>query len=233
MEQEILLLKEVWRRIGDACVRAGRRADEVRLLAVSKGQPAEKIRTLRRAGARIFGENYVQEFLEKYEALREDDIVWHFIGRLQTNKVKYIVDKVECIHSVDSLKLAEEIQRQAERHRIAKMPILLQVNVGEEETKGGIGPDEAVNFYRAVTAFDRLEVRGLMTLPPFLEPEEVRPYFRRLRELRDRIRREERADPALFTELSMGMSHDFEAAVEEGATIVRLGTILFGPRVSR
>ncbi len=230
MEREITVLKEVWRRIGDAAVRSGRRADEVRLLAVSKGQPIEKMRALRRAGAMLFGENYVQEFLEKYEALRDDDIHWHFIGRLQTNKVKYLIDKVECIHSVDSIKLAEEIQKQAEKHRIAKMPILLQVNIGEEETKGGAAAEEVIALYRSVTAFDRIEVRGLMTLPPFLDPEEVRPYFRRLRELRDRIVREEKADTVLFRELSMGMSHDFEVAVEEGATIVRLGTLLFGPR---
>jgi len=144
--------------------------------------------------------------------------------------VKYLIDKVECIHSVDSLKLAEEIQKQAEKHRIAKMPILLQVNIGEEETKGGAAAEETVTLFHAVSTLDRLEVRGLMTLPPFLEPEEVRPYFRRLRELRDRIVREEKADPTLFRELSMGMSHDFEVAVEERATIVRLGTILFGPR---
>lgn len=230
MEREIALLKEVWRRIAAAAERAGRRADDVRLLAVSKGQPVEKIRAFRRAGATLFGENYVQEFLEKYEALRDDDIRWHFIGRLQTNKVKYIVDKVECIHSVDSLKLAEEIERQAEKHHIAQLPILLQINIGEEDTKGGVSVDEAIALYRAVRTLSRITVRGLMTLPPFLEPEEVRPYFRRLRELRDRIIHEEKANPALFSELSMGMSHDFEVAVEEGATIVRLGTILFGQR---
>jgi len=230
MEREIALLKEVWRRIAAAAERAGRRPDDIRLLAVSKGQPVEKIRAFRRAGATLFGENYVQEFLEKYEVLRDDDIRWHFIGRLQTNKVKYIVDKVECIHSVDSLKLAEEIERQAVKHGIAKMPILLQVNIGKEATKGGAAADETVVLYRAVSTLDRIEVRGLMTLPPFLEPEEVRPYFRRLRELRDRIVREEKAGPVRFSELSMGMSHDFEVAVEEGATIVRLGTILFGGR---
>ncbi len=230
MEREVTLLKEVWRRIGEAAHRAGRRTDEVRLLAVSKGQPVEKIQLLRRAGTTLFGENYVQELLEKYEALRDADIRWHFIGRLQTNKVKYLIDKVECIHSVDSLHLAEEIQKQAGKSRIAKMPILLQVNIGEEPSKGGAAVEETVMLYRAVTALDRLEVRGLMTLPPFLEPEEVRPYFRRVRELRDRIVHEEKADKALFRELSMGMSHDFEVAIEEGATIVRLGTILFGPR---
>jgi len=230
MEREITLLKDVWHRMADAAARSGRRADEVRLLAVSKGQPAEKIRSLRRAGATLFGENYVQEFLEKHEELRDDDIRWHFIGHLQSNKVKYIIDKVECIHSVDSVKLAEEIQRQAEKHGIAKMPVFLQVNVGEEESKSGVAEEGTLALYRAVKGLDRLEARGLMTLPPFLEPEEVRPYFRRLRELRDRTVREEKADAALFTELSMGMSGDFEVAIEEGATIVRLGTILFGSR---
>jgi len=230
MEREITLLKDVWHRMADAAARSGRRADEVRLLAVSKGQPAEKIRSLRRAGATLFGENYVQEFLEKHEELRDDDIRWHFIGHLQSNKVKYIIDKVECIHSVDSVKLAEEIQRQAEKHGIAKMPVFLQVNVGEEESKSGVAEEGTLALYRAVKGLDRLEARGLMTLPPFLEPEEVRPYFRRLRQLRDRIVREEKADAARFNELSMGMSGDFEVAIEEGATIVRLGTILFGSR---
>ena len=230
MQGEIELLKKVWQVIGETAALARRSPDEVRLIAVSKGHSADEVRRLRRAGVTTFGENYVQEFTEKYETLRDDDIRWHFIGHLQSNKVKYIVDKVECIHTVDSVKLAEEIDRQAEKKGIAQMPVLLQVNVGGEASKSGATADEALALFRGVSALPRLSVRGLMTLPPFLEPEEVRPYFRELRELLHRIQREGPADPAIFRELSMGMSGDFDVAIEEGATMIRLGTILFGER---
>jgi hypothetical protein len=199
-------------------------------VGVAKHQSASLVREFRRAGLVDIGESYVQEFLDKYEELKDDAVEWHFIGHLQSNKVKYLIEKVRWIHSVDSVKLAEEIQKQAVKQNVARINILLQINVGGEESKSGTGPDEAVALYRAVKDLDRIAVRGLMTLPPFLEPEAVRPYFRQLRELRDRIIREEQADPRHFTELSMGMSNDFDVAIEEGATMVRLGTILFGSR---
>ncbi len=230
MQERIDHLKKVYQAISEAAAIARRSPDEIRLVGVAKHQPATLIREFRRAGLVDIGESYVQEFLDKYEELKDDAIEWHFIGHLQSNKVKYIIDKVRWIHSVDSVKLAEEIQRQAVKQNIARINILLQINVGGEESKSGTGPDEAIALYRAVKGFDRLAVRGLMAIPPFLEPEEVRPYFRQLRELRDRIIREEQADPRHFTELSMGMSGDFDVAIEEGATMIRLGTILFGER---
>lgn len=230
MQERIDHLKKVYQAISEAAAIARRSPDGIRLVGVAKHKPASLIREFRRAGLTDIGESYVQEFLDKYEALKDDAIEWHFIGHLQSNKVKYLIDKVRWIHSVDSVKLAEEIQRQAEKQSVARINILLQINLGGEESKSGTGPDEAIALYRAVKGFDRLAVRGLMAIPPFLEPEAVRPYFRQLRELRDRILREEQADPRHFTELSMGMSGDFDVAIEEGATMIRLGTILFGER---
>jgi hypothetical protein len=230
MQTQIDHLKKIYEATAAAAAIARRRPEEIRLVGVSKRQPIPLIREFRRAGLTDFGESYVQEFLDKYEELKDDAIEWHFIGHLQSNKVKYIIDKVRWIHSVDSVKLAEEIQRQAEKQGVARINILLQINVGGEESKSGTGPDGAIALYRAVKDLDRIAVRGLMTLPPFLEPEAVRPYFRQLRELRDRILREEQADSRHFTELSMGMSNDFDVAIEEGATMIRLGTILFGER---
>lgn len=230
MQERIEHLKKIWQAIGEAAVIARRSLSEIRLVGVSKHKPASLIREFRRAGLTDIGESYVQEFVDKNEELRDEAIEWHFIGHLQSNKVKYIIDKVRWIHSVDSVKLAEEIQKQAEKQGVARINILLQINLGGEESKSGADADGAIALYRAVKDFDRLAVRGLMTLPPFLEPEEVRPYFRQLRELRDRIVREGPADPEVFSELSMGMSNDFDVAIEEGATMVRLGTILFGER---
>ena len=230
MQERINHLKKIYEAITAAAGIAHRSPDAIRLVGVAKRKPAALIREFRRAGLADIGESYVQEFLDKYEELKDDAIEWHFIGHLQSNKVKYLIDKAQWIHSVDSVKLAEEIQKQAVKQNVARVNILLQINLGGEESKSGTGPDEATALYRGVKDFDRLAVRGLMAIPPFLEPEAVRPYFRQLRELRDRILREEQADPRHFSELSMGMSGDFDVAIEEGATMVRLGTILFGER---
>ncbi|SHK24033.1 YggS family pyridoxal phosphate-dependent enzyme [Thermocrinis minervae] len=220
-------LLEVRERIEKACVRAGRDPSEVTLLGASKGVPPEKIKTFFECGLRIFGENRVQEFLKKYEELKELPIEWHFIGYLQSNKVKYIVDKVTLIHSVDRPSLVEEIEKRAQRlGKVQK--VLVEVNVGEEETKGGVKEQELKPLVELILSQEHLKLEGLMCIPPYREnPEEVRPYFVKLRSLKDQLEKE---FGIKLEHLSMGMSHDFEVAIEEGATIVRIGTALFGGR---
>jgi len=215
-------------RIAAACARAGRDPVTVRLVAVSKTKPAALIEEAAAAGQGLFGENYVQEFADKAEQVRAP-VEWHFIGALQSNKVKYLRGKVTMIHSLDRLSLAEEINRQwAKLDR--PVDVLLEVNLGDETSKAGTGADEAIELARRVAQLPYLRLRGLMALPPWLDdPEEVRPYFRRLRELAMRI--EALKIPGVsMAELSMGMSHDFEVAIEEGATLVRVGTAIFGER---
>jgi pyridoxal phosphate enzyme (YggS family) len=200
----------------------------VRLVAVSKTKPAAMIDEAAAAGQIIFGESYVQDFLGKIEEVRSKP-EWHFIGALQSNKVKYLRGKVALIHSVDRLSLAREVDRQWGKLG-RTVDILLQVNIGGEETKAGTAEEELKNLVRRTAELPNVRIRGLMTLPPFLDdPEEVRPYFRRLRELAEGIRKLGIAGVEM-EELSMGMSHDFEVAVEEGATLVRVGTAIFGER---
>ncbi len=222
------LLKQLYAVIHEAAGLAGRSADSVRLIGVSKRKPVEMIRAYRRAGLRDFGENYVQEFLEKYEQLQDADIQWHFIGHLQRNKVKYLIDKVAWIHTVDSVALAQEIQKQAEKKDISSVRCLIQVNIGKEPQKSGVLPEDLPSVLRGISDLDRVSIRGLMAIPPFLEPEELRPYHRELFRLFTEI-----APMAgeQCTELSMGMSNDFDVAIEEGATMVRVGTLLFGERL--
>lgn len=216
-------LSEVNQRIKTACRRAGRNPAEVRLVAVSKTIPAEVVRAGIQGGVTILGENYVQEAQKKIEALGRENVAWHFIGRLQSNKAKYAVKLFDLIHSVDSYKLAVELDRRA-KDLGRRMPILIQVNISGESSKAGVETKAAAGLVESVRKLDHLEVQGLMTLPPFFnQPEQVRPYFSGLRELRDRTASDLR-------ELSMGMSGDFEAAIEEGATLVRIGTAIFGPR---
>jgi pyridoxal phosphate enzyme (YggS family) len=215
-------------RIAAACARSGRDPDSVRLVAVSKTKPAAMIDEAAAAGQIIFGESYVQDFLGKIEEVRSKP-EWHFIGALQSNKVKYLRGKVALIHSVDRLSLAREVDRQWGKLG-RTVDILLQVNIGGEETKAGTAEEELKNLVRRTAELPNVRIRGLMTLPPFLDdPEEVRPYFRRLRELAEGIRKLGIAGVEM-EELSMGMSHDFEVAVEEGATLVRVGTAIFGER---
>ncbi len=214
-------------RIGRACERAGRDPSEVLLLGASKTVPPERIREFYDCGLKVFGENRVQEFLGKWESLKALGIEWHFIGRLQSNKVKYLLGKVSLIHSLDRESLAREISKRASAFG-TEQECLIEVNVGGEETKGGVSPEELEGFTELVLSLEGIKVKGLMSIPPYREdPEEVRPYFARLRELRDRL--SDRMGIKLV-ELSMGMSHDFEVAIEEGATIVRVGTALFGER---
>ncbi len=219
----------VQERIASACHRSGRRAEDVRLVAISKTMPAEAIRAGYDAGLREFGENRVQEAKAKRPALSDLTATWHLVGHLQTNKAKPARELFHWIHSVDSWRLAEKLA-QAAPCSSDRLPVLLEVNLGEEATKSGMRPEEAVRLAEQVARLETLELRGLMVIPPFFEdPENARPYFRRLRELAKEI--DSRKLPNVsMRELSMGMSHDFEVAIEEGATIVRVGTAIFGPR---
>ena len=221
-------LEEVEEKIQEACRRAGRDRSEVTLIAVSKTKPAEVLKEAYDLGIRVFGENKVQELTEKYEVLPKD-IRWHMIGHLQTNKVKYIADKVELIHSVDSLKLAETIEKEAaKRHRT--IDILVEVNVAEEESKFGLKVEEVIPFIEKVAGFSHINVRGLMTIAPFVEnPEKNRSVFADLRKLSVDIT-EKNIDNVNVSILSMGMTNDYEVAIEEGATMVRVGTGIFGAR---
>lgn len=220
--------REVDVRVAAACERAGRRRDEVTLVAVSKTKPEESIRELMKIGVRDFGENKVQDLCRKMEDIPGDNR-WHFIGGLQRNKVKYLVGSpMYLIHSLDSLRLAEAIQKEAEKKQVA-VPVLLEINIGGEESKGGVAPEEAEALLRGVATLDRVKVKGLMTVAPPGEEEENRPYFRRMRELRDELAALQLPGVEM-KELSMGMTGDFETAIAEGATIVRVGTAIFGHR---
>ncbi len=220
-------LENVQKNIADAAKRAGR-GDEITLIAVSKTKPAEMIKEAYDCGIRDFGENKVQEITEKYPKL-PSDIKWHLIGHLQTNKVKYIIDKVAMIHSVDSEKLAREISRQAVKSGVT-VDILVEVNVAEEESKFGVSVTEAPALIETISTLPGIRVRGLMTVAPFVEdPELNRPVFSALRQLLVDIDAKS-IDNVCMDCLSMGMSQDYETAVEEGATFVRVGTGIFGAR---
>ena len=226
------MLRENFRQVEEnirrACGRAGRDPGDVTLIAVSKTKPVELLREAYDLGTRVFGENKVQEIVEKYEALPKD-IHWHMIGHLQRNKVKYIIDKVDLIHSVDSVRLAETIEKEAAKHDLTAN-ILLEVNVAEEESKFGLKVDEVEQVVDEIAKFSHIKVCGLMTIAPFVEnPEENRPYFRRLCNLSVDIGGKN-VDNVTMSILSMGMTNDYEVAVEEGATMVRVGTGLFGAR---
>jgi len=223
-------LAEVQRRIRAAAHRAGRGPDEVRLVAVSKTKPVELLREAIDAGATALGENYVQELVTKREAIG-DRVEWHFIGHLQTNKVRQIVPFCSLIHGVDSLKLAAEIDRRAAMAGRTQA-VLIEVNLAGEASKFGVGEDDVGPLAEAMSNLPRLRMTGLMTMPPYPEdPEESRPYFVRLRNLREELVRSGTLT-AQCAELSMGMTADYEIAIEEGATIVRVGTAIFGSRGS-
>jgi pyridoxal phosphate enzyme (YggS family) len=204
---------QVRERIALACRRAGRAPESVKLVAVSKLQPLEKLCEAIAAGQRAFGENYAQELRDKHAALPEAE--WHFVGALQTNKVKLVVGRAAVIHTCDRLALAQEISKRA----AAEQRLLLEVNVGREPQKAGVLPEDAAALLDEVRALPRIRCQGLMCIPP--ADQDPRPHFRALRELAVRLQ---------LPELSMGMSADYESAVEEGATLVRVGTALFGAR---
>ena len=221
-------LESVERKIEEACRRAGRMRGEVTLVAVSKTKPVSMLQEVYDLGIRVFGENKVQEIRDKYESLPAD-IEWHMIGHLQTNKVKYIIDKVKLIHSVDSLRLAETIEKEAEKHNCTA-DILLEVNVAEEESKFGLKTEEVIPFYEKILQYSHINVRGLMTIAPFVEnPEKNRSIFADLHKLYVDIKRKN-IDNGTVSILSMGMTNDYEVAIEEGATMVRIGTGIFGAR---
>lgn len=220
-------------RVDRAARHAGRRPEEITLMAVSKTQPAERIREAHEAGLRVFGENRVQEFAGKFEALRDlHDAEWHMIGHLQSNKAAKTAELFRSVDSVDSLKLAEKLDAAA-RGLGQKLDVLVEINVGGEAAKSGVAPDSPVldELLIAAPRLEGLVFRGLMTVPPFTDNlEGARPYFRKLRELRDAIAAR-RLSAIVMDELSMGMSHDFEVAIAEGSTCVRVGTAIFGERV--
>jgi len=221
-------LRTVKSRIKAAALRCGRQPEDIRLVAVSKNVPAERIRDAVSAGAMILGENYIQEAREKI-ALISIQAEWHFIGHLQSNKAKFAAELFSMIHSVDRVSLAEELSKEA-RKRNKILPVLIQVNISGEETKSGIDPSGTRQLVQQAALLPSLSAQGLMTMPPWFEnPEEARPYFRALRKLRDGLAAEKIPNVSL-TELSMGMSGDFEVAIEEGATLVRIGTAIFGER---
>ena len=221
-------LMQVRKNIEAACQKAGRNPEEVTLIAVSKTKPVPMLEEAYQAGSRDFGENKVQEIMDKYPVL-PDDIRWHMIGHLQRNKVKYIVDKVSLVHSVDSLRLAEEISRQAEKKQ-TELDILVEVNIAQEESKFGTSRAEAAQLVEEIAKLPCIHVKGLMTIAPFVEhPEENRKYFRQIKELSVDIEKKN-LDNVSMSVLSMGMTNDYMVAVEEGATMVRVGTGIFGER---
>ena len=224
-------LVQVKRCIIEAAKRAGRDPSGVRLLAVTKEQSDATVAKGIQAGMTLLGENKVQEASSKIEALGRNGLEWHFIGRLQKNKVKFIFDLFDLIHSVDSLALAEAIHKTAQKIG-SYMPVLLQINISGEESKLGIDPLDLPQEIERVAKLEGVKIKGLMTIPPYTsDPENSRPYYARLRELRNTCSK--LAVPGMeLDELSMGMSNDYEVAIEEGATLVRVGTGLFGPRPS-
>ena len=226
------MLKEnlinVENNITKACEKAGRNRSEVTLIAVSKTKPVEMLQEVYDQGIRYFGENKVQEMCDKMEVMPKD-INWNMIGHLQTNKVKYIVGKTSLIHSVDSLKLAEEIQKQAIKNNVV-VDILVEVNIANEETKFGISKEEAIQMVKDIAKLDHIRIKGLMTIAPFVEnPEDNRLYFREIKQLSVDINNQN-IDNVCMDILSMGMTGDYMVAIEEGSTMVRVGTGIFGER---
>ncbi len=220
---------EVEARIQAACERAGRRREEVTLIAVSKTKPVRDIYEVMETGIKDFGENKVQEMCDKMEMIQQP-LNWHMIGHLQRNKVKYIVDKATLIHSVDSLRLAQQISQEAQKKSV-ESNILIEVNVAEEESKFGLSTAEVIQMVEEISKLPSVHIKGLMTVAPFTDnPEENRPYFRNLKQLAVDIA-EKNIDNVTMSVLSMGMTGDYEVAIEEGATMVRVGTGIFGARI--
>ena len=221
-------LKNVEERVQEACDRAGRKREEVTLIAVSKTKPIEMLQEIYDENIRDFGENKVQELCDKIEKMPKD-IKWHMIGHLQRNKVKYVVGRAALIHSVDSVRLAEAIDQEAEKKGIV-MPVLVEVNVASEESKFGVRVEECADFIENIAKMEHISVEGLMTIAPFVEnAEDNRKYFAKLRELSVDISAKN-IDNVNMRDLSMGMTGDYEVAIEEGATMVRVGTGIFGER---
>ncbi len=221
-------IEHVQKNIKQACLTAGRDETEVTLIAVSKTKPVSMLMEAYECGCRHFGENKVQELVSKYEAM-PGDIHWHMIGHLQRNKVKYIIDKVSLIHSVDSVRLAQEISREASKRGI-EVSVLIEVNAAGEESKFGVSVQEALQLVQEIAVLPGIQIKGLMTIAPYVEnSEENRPYFEVLKQLAVDISRKN-IDNVSMNILSMGMTGDYMTAVEEGSTLVRVGTGIFGER---
>jgi pyridoxal phosphate enzyme (YggS family) len=232
-EQLAARLTAVRERIAAAALASGRKAEEVKLIAISKTHPASVIRTLIELGAGDLGENRVQEAEDKIATIGNDRVRWHLVGHLQANKARRAVNLFEVIHSLDSVDLARRLDRLCAEEGREKLPVLIQVDLGHEETKSGVDESELTHLVEGLKSLNHLELIGLMTLPPFFDDtEQSRPFFRRLRELRDELG-SRGAFGNRLGELSMGMTHDFEIAIQEGATMVRIGTAIFGERVPR
>ena len=220
-------INNVKEKIKIAALKSGRNFSDITLLAASKTRTADEIIEAAKSGVKVFGENYVQEFLSKFETLsQKKDIIWHIIGRLQKNKVKYIIGKVDLIHSVDGIELAEIIEKHSAAKNITSN-ILIEVNLAGEKTKGGILPEKLTGLISEINKFRHIKAAGLMTMPPLESGS--RKYFKHLKELIDEINLKSVYKEKLSV-LSMGTSGDFETAIEEGATIIRLGTVIFGMR---
>jgi len=221
-------LENVKDRINKAALKCSRNPESIHLVAVSKTIPTNRVREAIEAGVTTLGENYVQEARNKFNVLGTYPVSWHFIGHLQSNKAKYAVRLFDLIHSVDTVKLARELNKQAKK--VNKIQdVLIQINISKESSKSGSGIENAANLIKDIVLFKNLSVNGLMAMPPFFNnPEKARPYFIALRNLRDQIQKA--LTGVVLNELSMGMTGDFEVAIEEGATLVRIGTAIFGER---
>ncbi|MDA3894533.1 MAG: YggS family pyridoxal phosphate-dependent enzyme [Desulfobacteraceae bacterium] len=222
-------IEKIRLRMEKAALSCGRDPLDVSLVAVTKTVSADNVKAAVGTGVTIFGENYIQEAMKKIDEIDDNRLSWHFIGHLQSNKAKYVVRYFDLIHSIDTLKLAQEINRQAEK--LDKIQnILVQVNIAMEATKSGVSSQDTISLVREISSLKNLSVKGLMTMPPFFnQPEKVRPHFKHLAQLKDQIQRES-IEHIQMNELSMGMTGDFEVAIEEGATLVRIGTAIFGGR---
>ena len=222
-------LEQVKKNIADAAVRAGKRPEDIVLVMATKTVDTDRIREAVHAGGRIIGENKIQEALKKYEVLKDEDAAWHFIGHLQTNKVKDVLKFADMIHSVDRLALVEKLDQRLQ-HEGRSMDILIQVNTSYEESKYGIAPEEAVSLVRQTARYDTLKIHGLMTIGLFTKDEvKIRRCFKLLKEVQDAVVKEG-IDRVEMKYLSMGMSGDYQIAIEEGANMVRVGTAIFGAR---
>jgi pyridoxal phosphate enzyme (YggS family) len=233
--QELLAVRlaDVRARVRAAAQKCGRQPDDVRLIAISKTHPASVIKQVCQLGATDFGENRVQEAEGKIVEIGREKVRWHLVGHLQANKARRAVNLFDVIHSVDSLDLAQRLDRLCVEESRESLPVLIQVDLAHEETKSGIEESELTHMVENLGPLTRVKLIGLMTLPPFFDdPEQSRAFFRRLRELRDELN-QRGAFGERTGELSMGMTHDFEVAIEEGATMVRIGTAIFGERIPR
>jgi pyridoxal phosphate enzyme (YggS family) len=222
-------IDDIVKKIEAACKKVGRNPNDITLIAVSKTVESPKVREAVAAGVDNLGENRVQELVKKYEDLKDIDIKWHMIGHLQKNKVKYIIDKTVLIHSVESLSLAEEIDKRAKKAGIVAN-VLIELNIGEEESKFGIKEENVYDFVKSMEEFENIKVSGLMTVAPFCEnPEDVRWVFKKMKDIYDKISAMNLKN-AEMKYLSMGMTNDFEIAIEEGSNMIRIGTAIFGAR---